>query len=129
MKFLSLAIGFTSSFVLAIAPTVLAQETGATLPYSTSLSISSNYNGPACIQLGQWDGGATIMLEANNFHTGIQLTKSSSQVTKALNINVNQNLGGRITLYSDRYLSPTLNQGQCKIKSGVLQVHSLNWFR
>lgn len=129
MRFLSVLNGLVGSLVLAIAPTVIAQETDPTLPYSTSLGVPIGYNGPACIQLGQWDGSAAINLEANNFYAGIQLANSNSKVTKALNINVNQNLGGVLILSSDRPLYPSLNQGLCKISSGVLQVHSLNWLR
>ena len=129
MKVSSFLIGCTSSLVLAVASTVVAQETDNTLPYSTSLGLPGGYNGPACIQLGQWDGSAAITLEANKFYTGIQIAKSSSKVTKALNININQNLGGIIRLSSDRPLYPSLNKGLCKITTGVLQVHSLNWLR
>ena len=129
MKFLSTLIGFTGSLVVAIAPSALTQATDNSLSYSTSLGLPGNYNGPACIQLGQWDGSAAITLEANRFYTGIQISNSSIRVTKALNININQNLGQTIRLYSDRALYPTLNQGQCKIKSGALQVYSLNWSR
>ncbi|MBD1860345.1 MULTISPECIES: hypothetical protein [Trichocoleus] len=129
MRFLSALIGFTGGLVVAIAPSTLTQATDNSLSYSASLGLPGNYNGPACIQLGHWDGSAAINLEANKFYTGIQVSNSNIRVTKALNININQNLGQVIKLSSDRALYPTLNQGQCKIKSGALQVHSLNWFR
>ncbi|MEP0869245.1 hypothetical protein NDA01_05485 [Trichocoleus desertorum AS-A10] len=104
MRFLSALIGFTGGLVVAIAPSTLTQATDNSLSYSASLGLPGNYNGPACIQLGQWDGSAAINLEANKFYTGIQISNSSIRVAKALNININQNLGRVIKLSSDRAL-------------------------
>ena len=125
----TLGVSTTLATALALSVVPVARSQIQTLDYSNYLAIPANYNGPVCVQLGQWDGSAKVLLQTEKFYADIAIRNSTHHMVQALHINANSNLGSMITISTDRPINPSLTKGFCKISTSASKVHSLNWRR
>lgn len=118
-----------TTLAVLTASAAWGQLRNSQLSYSTYVGVPSNYSGPICIRLGQWDGNASVLLETQKFYSETTIRNATRYMNQALLLNVNNSTGSTITVYSDRPVSPDLTTGLCQASTSSTKINSMNWRR